>query len=128
MATTQNDAYNTITLPSGADYTAVANQFKFVKISAGTVVLAGLGEEAIGVLLNRPNTGEAAQVQTGGIAKVQADVALATTGTKVMSSADGQAAVAVAAASRNVLGRTVTTAAAAGELVEILLCPPTILA
>jgi len=124
MATQQLAAYNTITLPAGADLTAA--QFKFVKISSGAVVLGAAGNDCIGVLLNKPNTGEAAEVQIAGIAKVQADVALATTGTKVMCSADGQAAVATS--TNHVLGRTVTTAAAAAELVEVLLTSSSILA
>lgn len=124
MATQQLAAYNTITLPAGADLTAA--QFKFVKISSGAVVLGAAGNDCIGVLLNKPNTGEAAEVQIGGVAKVQADAALATTGTKVMCSADGQAAAATS--TNHVLGRTVTTAAAAGELVEVLLTAPSILA
>lgn len=120
MATQQLEAYNTITLPAGGDLTGA--QFKLVKISSGAVVLCGAGENAIGVLVNKPNTGEAASVQIGGIAKVQADAALATTGTKIMSSADGQAAAATS--TNHVIGMTVTTAAAAAELVEVLLAPP----
>lgn len=122
MATQQLAAYHTISHPAGADLTAA--QFKFVKISGGGVVLCGAGENAVGVLLNKPNTGEAAEVQIGGIAKVQADAALATTGTKVMSSADGQAAAAVGAGGNHVLGMTITTGANAGELVEVLLASP----
>ena len=120
MATQQLEAYNMITLPAGADLSSA--QFKFVKISSGAVVLCGAGENALGVLTNKPASGEAASVQIGGIAKVQADAALSTTGAKVMSSADGQAAAATS--TNHVLGMTVTTAAAAAELVEVLLAPP----
>jgi len=124
MATQQLAAYTTITLPAGADLSAA--QFKFVKLSAGTVVLGAAGNDCIGVLLNKPASGEAAEVQIAGITKVQADVALATSGTKVMCSADGQAAVATS--TNHVLGRTISTAAAAGELVEVLLTSSSILA
>ena len=120
MATQQLEAYNTISIPAGADLSSA--QFKFVKISSGAVVLCGAGENAIGVLTNKPASGEVAAVQIGGIAKVQADAALSTTGAKVMSSADGQAAAATS--TNHVLGMTVTTAAAAAELVEVLLAPP----
>ena len=120
MATQQLEAYNTISIPAGADLSSA--QFKFVKISSGAVVLCGAGENAIGVLTNKPAIGEVAAVQIGGIAKVQADAALATTGTKIMSSADGQAAAATS--TNHVIGMTVTTAAAAAELVEVLLAPP----
>lgn len=124
MATQQLAAYNTITLTAGADLTAA--QFKFVKVSSGAVVLGGAGNDCVGVLLNKPNIGEAAEIQIGGVAKVQADAALATTYTKIMSSSDGQAAAATS--TNHVLGRTLTTAAAAGELVEVLLTAPSILA
>lgn len=125
MATQQLATYNTISGPvAGADLTA--GQFKFVKWSSGAIVLAAAGNDAIGVLLNKPNTGEVCEIQIGGIVKVQADVALATIGTKVMSSADGQAAVATS--TNHVLGRTFSTASAAGEYVEVLLTAPSILA
>lgn len=124
MATQQLAAYNTISHPAGADLTAA--QFKFVKISGTGVVLAAAGNDALGVLLNKPASGEAAEIQIGGIAKVQADAALATTGTKIMSSADGQAAAATS--TNHVLGRTLTVSAAAGDIIEVLLTAPSILA
>lgn len=118
--TEQLASSNTISLLAGADLTAA--QFKFVKMGTdGRVVLAGIGDNAIGVLKNKPNTNESAGIQIGGIVYMQADAAIANTGTKVMSSADGQAVTAVAAAARHVLGVTVTTVANAGEYVEVLL-------
>lgn len=53
---------------AGADLTAA--QFRFVKISAGTIVLCGAGEQAAGVLQNAPKQGEAAIVGFSGISKV----------------------------------------------------------
>jgi hypothetical protein len=100
---------------AGADLRT--HQFKFVKISAaadatlGRIVLCGDGEPGIGVLVSKPNTGEAATVQIGGRAKVKAGGAIAV-GAFVASGASGVAKAAVA-------GRTKTddTAAAADPLV-----------
>ncbi len=124
MATTQLEANQTITLPAGADLSSY--QFRFVKISGGAVVLSGAGNDAIGVLLNKPTSGDAAQVQIGGVAKVQADAALATSGAKIMSSADGQAAAATS--TNHVVGSTIDTATAAGEVIAVLLSRQGILA
>lgn len=117
-------------LKSGADLTPDANQYKFVKLDAsGDVVLCDTaGEWAYGVLYNKPNTGEPAQVAIGGLVKVQADAAL-NEGDAITPSADGQAASATAAnvdatststsedvAGSNVFGRAQTAAGAAAEI------------
>jgi len=107
-------------LPAGADLSAA--QFLFVKLnSSGQVVLAGAGENAIGVLQNKPSAvGDAAEVAllSGGRYKVRAGGALATIGTKISSNASGQAAA--AATGQHVLGVQLTTATAANQLVEVL--------
>lgn len=125
MATMQN--VHTVGIEAGADLSADANQFKFVKLSAGKVVLAVLGDNAIGVLLNKPKLGEQAEVGIGGVVKVQASAAFAVDA-KLMSSADGQAATAVGAAGRHVLAVALQAAAAAGEIVKVLLVTKPILA
>lgn len=125
MATMQN--VQTVGIESGADLSADANQYKFVKLNAGKVELAGLGDQAIGVLLNKPKLGDQAEVGIGGIVKVQADAAFAVD-VKLMSSADGQAALAVAAAGRHVLAIAMQAASAAGEIVKVLLVAKPILA
>jgi hypothetical protein len=113
MATTQLEAYNTISVLAGADLTA--SQFRFVKLSSGAVVRCGTGEAAIGVLLNAPASGAIASVQIGGVAKVSADAAV-TVDDKIMSSTDGQGATRTGV--NNSLGIAMTAAAAAGELFE----------
>ncbi len=78
-------------LKAGADLSAAANQFKAVKLDAsGDVILCdSAGELVFGVLYNKPQLGEAAEVVVGGSPKMQADAAInemALLGT----SADGQ--------------------------------------
>lgn len=125
MATMQN--VTIVGIESGADLSADANQYKFVKLSGGKVVLAALGDNAIGVLLNKPKSGEQAEVGIAGIVKVQADAAFSADD-KLMSSADGQAATAVATAGRHVLAVALQAATAAGQIVKALLVTKPILA
>ena len=95
---------------AGADLRT--KQYHFVKTdSAGKVVLAGAGEAAIGVVVNKPNTNEEAAVQVLGIAKVIAGGSI-TTGSRVAVDANGQAKAAVASTTK-----TDDTGAAADALV-----------
>lgn len=124
---------STWTFNAGADLSAA--QFKIVKLnSSGDVVLAALGEPAVGVLQNSPGLNEAATVAVGGISKVSADAALAK-GALLTSSADGQAATAAKATVNTsdagvtsdpvvgsyVLGFALTSTAAAGEVVSMMI-------
>lgn len=79
-------------LKAGADLSGAANQYKFVKLSAAnTVVLCdGATDVPIGVLYNRPASGEGADVICSGIVKVQGDADLAV-GARIGTSGDGQA-------------------------------------
>ncbi len=106
------------TFNAGADLRT--HQFKFVKLDAnGDVILASAaGESCVGVLLNKPNTGEQAEVCVHGICKVQADAAL-NEGDRIATSADAQAKAASAlvqatGAASNVLGIMLTAPGAAG--------------
>lgn len=65
----------TWTFVAGADLSAAANQYKFVKLdgsNAGQVVLCGDGEDAIGVLQDTPSLGDVCEVVLWGITKVYA--------------------------------------------------------
>lgn len=77
MATT--DALTTITLTAGADLSS--DQYKIVQLSAAnTVTLATATTQAvIGVLVNAPGSGEAAQVAIQGVTKVIAGGAVGAT-------------------------------------------------
>jgi hypothetical protein len=83
------EALISVTLPAGADLRT--RQFHFVEIDGtGRVVLTGNNAHADGVLLNAPNTGEAATVAISGIVKVKCGAAV-TVGGNVASGADGLA-------------------------------------
>lgn len=116
MATSQLEAYNTISILAGEDLTAA--QFRFVKLSSGKVVKAGAGEAAIGVLLNKPASGEAASIQIGGVALVSVDAAV-TQDDKLMSSGDGQAATKTG--TNNALGVALASASTANTIIPVKL-------
>jgi hypothetical protein len=91
MATQQLAAYNTITVPAGADLSAA--QWKFVKLNSSgqAVVCDGVGDQPLGVLCNKPDeAGKAAEVQIGGVAKVQLGGTV-TAGDKIMVNASALA-------------------------------------
>lgn len=117
---------------AGADLST--HQFKAVKLSAAkTVVLAGLGEAAIGVLQNKPGNGESATVRVYGVTKIKAGGAIAA-GDAIKSSAAGLALAAAAATTNtsdagaaadplvgsHVLGRALV-AGVSGDVVEMLI-------
>lgn len=83
------EAVTSVTLVAAADLRT--HQYKWVTVgSGGTIALTGDDAAADGVLLNSPNTGEAAIVQIGGIAKVKCG-AVVTRGGLVASGANGAA-------------------------------------
>jgi len=130
----------TATFLAGADLSS--HQYKFVKLSAasdstkGRVILAGAGEAVIGVLMNKPTSGQDATVQVYGIAKVMAGGAI-TVNSRVAPDANGKAKSAVlgrtdtsdaGAAADPLLGSNVagimvgpTTDAVDGAIIEVLL-------
>jgi hypothetical protein len=83
------EALISVTLTAGADLRT--HQFKFVSVgSDGRIVLTADDGKAQGVLLNAPNTGEAATVAISGIVKVKCG-AVVTRGGPVASGANGAA-------------------------------------
>ena len=106
-------------LPAAADYSA--EQYKFVKIntSGQAVLVAALGVDVTGVLVNDPAAaGRPATVVTSGVVKVYAG-ATVTVGAKVVADATGRAII---ADGPKAIG-TFLTAGAVGEVVSILLEP-----
>lgn len=106
------------TLLAGADLSA--KQFYFVKPNAGTqdsVVLAAAGDPAIGVLQNKPTSGQGATVASFGISKVVAGGTIAAWD-PIAADAAGKAVKAVGSAV--VLGYA-TEAATAAQLVGVML-------
>jgi hypothetical protein len=99
-------------LKAGADLSAAAKQFTFVKLDANgdVVAVSGITDEVIGVLYDRPASGQAAEVRVGQV-EVQANGAL-NEGAAIGTSSDGQAQAA-ASTNRN-LGYALTAASGAG--------------
>lgn len=97
--------------------------YKFAKRGAyadhpgGGFDICGAGQKAAGVIQEGKNVGESTTVATGNQLKVVAGAAIAVPGTRIAAGALG---VCVAAAAGNeILGRTISPVANAGELVEI---------
>lgn len=85
MAYTESNI--SVTLVAAADLRT--HQFKFVSVdSNGLAALTGDDAHADGVLLNAPNTGEAAEVAISGIVKLKCGAAV-TRGADVASGANG---------------------------------------
>lgn len=110
------------TRKAGADLSS--SQYKFVKLNASGEVIAcaAATDKPYGVLQNTPISGATADVLIVGITKVQADAALATPGTLIGTSADGQADAKTPGTDTTeyVVGQTIGTAGAAGELLTVV--------
>lgn len=116
MATMQSPI--SVTLKAGADLRT--HQFKFVSIAAdGDVELTGDDGHADGVLLNAPNSGEAATVAIGGVVKVVCGAAV-TRGADVASGANGAAKDTDTGSSVN---GTALETGASGRVISILFHP-----
>jgi hypothetical protein len=110
------EALISVTLTAGADLRT--HQYKFVSVNAaGAVVLTGNDAKAQGVVLNDPNTGEAAIVAISGLVKVKCGAAV-TRGGDIASGANG--AGKNAATASEVLGTALETGAN-GRVISILL-------
>ena len=113
-------------LTAGADLSAAANQYLFVKYSAlkTVVACAGTTDRPCGVLQNTPASGDRAEVVCFGIVKVQGDADLGY-GDLIGTSADGQAAAYVPGTdtTKYIVGHVVQdNAAAAGLATAIINC------
>lgn len=121
---------------AGADLSAADRPFRAVKFdSNGAIVLAGVGEAAVGILQNKPGVGVAANVATGGQSKARAggtiaagaDVAVgangllvAATGARTNTSDGGAASDPLIGP--NVIGQAVT-AAVSGDIFTLNIAP-----
>lgn len=100
-----------------------AEQFKFVKLNSSGLVAKcdTLGEKSLGVLQNKPlinQSCEIVDVGGGGVTKVVASAAIAIMA-DVSTAADGRATTALTTHRR--LGIALAAAAAAGEIIPVLL-------
>lgn len=109
-------------------------QYKVVKLSTSSAftvqVMSAASDEPIGILQNAPSAGQNADVfliNGGGFSKVSADAAISI-GSKVMSSADGQAASAlygvVSTGTSFFLGFALEAASTAGDIITVVLGVP----
>jgi len=105
--------------------TQVANadlddRYRFVvQNTSGKIAQVGTaGAKALGVLQSPAAAGEAAEVMISGVSKVVAGAAIASTG-PITSDSQGRAIT--AAATHTVNGIALETAAAAGEVIAVLL-------
>ncbi|MBU0598781.1 hypothetical protein KKF61_07415 [Patescibacteria group bacterium] len=99
-----------------------AKQFYFVKLSANRTVNVptAITDIPIGVLQNKPASGEAAEVMVIGRSKVSADETL-TAGQLIGTSVDGQAALVEAGDTTVYRAGQVTIGAGAGEIAEAII-------
>ena len=111
------------TFEAGADLSA--KQYYFVKLSAANTVnvCTAITDIPIGILQNKPGSGEAATVCLFGISKVSANGTLAA-GNLIGTSADSQADAIAAGSDTTVytMGQALE-AAAAGDTVSMFLNP-----
>lgn len=107
-------------LPGSADPNG-GKQYHLVKVTGAAQcgVVAAVGDRVIGVLQNKPQAaGAAATVAIRGVSKCVADKAIAA-GAAVYASADGQ--VTDVSTGATYVGVALQAAAAAGELIPVLL-------
>ena len=101
---------------AGADLSAL--QFTFVKMNTtdSTVIAAGNGEAAFGVLINDPTSGQAATVVTHGRVMIEVGTGGLTAGDLIGVDANGEA---VTAASPDIVVGQCIVGASAGERATI---------
>ena len=107
-----------------ASSTLASKQFYPVKLSstAGTVTLCSAATDAvIGVLMNDPGTGEAAEVAFCGLVQVAAE-ASQSAGTFVAASSTGRAKT-TTSANDDAFGKLIDASSSAGDLVRVILAP-----
>ena len=100
-----------------------SNQFELVKLASATTVsvCAAITDVPIGVLVNTPTSGQAAEIVIFGVSKIKADGTIAA-GNLLGTSADGQADAIAAGTDTTVytIGQAIGTASA-GELFTALI-------
>lgn len=115
-----------MTCIAGADLSADANKYKFVKFDATgdseVIVCTAVTDRPCGVLYSLGEAGAEVLVAYAGLTKVQADEAL-TAGDAVGTQTDGQAQVCVVGTETTVydMGTVVRGVSNAGELATVLL-------
>jgi len=104
-----------ITLESTGDYTG--NQFLAMVATAGKATLAGAGVKILGVLQNKPDTGQAALIECYGVTKGISGAAI-TAGVELEVNASGKFITLAAGIS---VGYALTAAAGADDVFTLVL-------
>lgn len=98
-----------------------AKQYFLVKISdSNTVALCGDGDPAVGVLINKPKSGEIAQVQIGGLAKVVCGTAL---NAPIRLGSDAAGKAVLGASADYCVGLLTQDVSGDGSIGEVILAP-----
>ncbi len=97
-----------------------SSQFHTVKLTSSGVNLAGDGEQGVGVLQNKPESGQAAEVITHGSTKAVIGAAV-TVGASLASNASGRLIPATTGEARLALAQE--AGSADGEIVTVLMMP-----
>lgn len=116
MATEKLSPYDVISVEAGADLSA--KQYFLTVFSAGKLALAGAGATVLGVLTDKPTTGQYGTVAVKGLTKVVAGAAI-TQGVRIASDANGKAVA--AGANTESFGIALQEAGADGEVIECLI-------
>lgn len=110
-----------ISLASAADYSSTdPNCLVKASTTDDTAEVAGAGALAIGVRLNKPNTGEAMLIQTRGIAMVIVGAAGVTAGDKVKADSAGH--VVTASSAGDIANGIALRTGVDNDIVPVLLC------
>lgn len=112
-----------ITFPASADITAIMRILELTNSSGlGKVSLAnGTADILVGISANKPKSGEGAEVQYRGKARVVASAAISVNDF-IGSNAQGFG-VAVTTINSSYVGRAVSAAGGSGEIFEVLISP-----
>ena len=106
-----------ITLNAGADLSS--SQYHFVKLDASgnAVECAATTDKPVGVLQNKPTSGNQAEIVVIGVTKASADAAVVA-GAQLGAAADGQVVTYVAGTdtTKGLVGQAITSAGAAGVI------------
>ncbi len=118
---TEENLHKIGSLTASADLSA--SQFCGAKVSGVNTVTVGAAaaDVVIGVIQNKPTSGQAVELAVGGVSKVKAGAAV-TAGAQLMMDASGRFITAATTGSR-VYGVALETAGAANEIIRALLIP-----
>lgn len=118
---TQTPGFRVGTVDAGADLTA--KQFHCVKLNGSGKFVSGSasGEKIVGILQNKPDSGEVADVMINGVSKAVAGAAIAA-GAQIMANASGRVITAATTGS-TIIGWALDAASADGEIISIILAP-----